>query len=141
MAIRPLNIVYTLLDKEIGMYSKTGIYHVSHDEYEEGAIVPEDDPEEWFMASYGIPFVDVKDGDKISIGLFGKNGGMFAIYNHNNELYEVFPKAVDDLYYILNLKGSNFIQEYRNNRKIKKAVEAFPNSSILRRAIAELKRG
>ena len=52
MAIEPLNLKYFLLGKEIGLYSKTGIYHPSHEQHGDGAIIPENDPDGWLKSSY-----------------------------------------------------------------------------------------
>ncbi len=138
MALINLGFSYSLLNREIDLYTKTGIYYSNSQEYGDNIIIPDEDPKEKFRSSYGIPFIDAVDGDKISIGLFGLDGGMFIIYNHNNHKYKVFPKAVDDLYYILKLKGSNFIQEILNNRRIKKAAKKFPNSKIVKKVISIL---
>lgn len=140
MALVNLGLTYTLLNKEIDLYSKTGIYYLNSEQYGDDVIVPENDPSNKFQSTFGIPYVDAADGDKISIGLFGKKGGMFLIYNHSNKKYKVFPKAVDDLYYILKLKGSNFIQEILNNKRIKKAANEFPNSRILNEVISIFER-
>lgn len=139
MAIESLNLTYALLDKEIELYSKTGIYHSSHNKYGKSVIIPKNDSTEWFKCSHGIKYINAKQGDKISIGLFGKNGGMFVIYNHNNYVLKVFPEAVNDLYGILNLKAYNFIQKFQIQKKIKQTAKRFPNSSILLQAIFELK--
>jgi len=141
MAIKSLNLTYSLLGKEIGLVSKTGIYEPYEGKYGYGSdkIIPQDDPDGWFTSSHGIPYIEAERGNKISIGLFGPKGGMFIIYNHDKDIFKVFPQAVDDLYYTLDLKGSNFIQEFLNNRKIKQAANNFSESSILKKAIKELK--
>lgn len=139
MAAESLFIEYPILDEHIMLYSKTGIYQKNPEKYGDDRIVPESDQEEWFTASGYERYVHAEFGEKLSIGLFEEKGGMFIIYNHDKDMYRVFPEAVDDLYYRLNIDKYRFFQRIRKNYQLKQAVKSFKDSPIINQVLNRFK--